>query len=99
MKGGRVKEFAMAGGSAEWHNYQWHVREGREHWVEVYREDREGLHLINGGVMVLTLWGGDESVVVLYRGAEVDEIVRKCKAFKPPIEYVVLDDASLLFPD
>ena len=96
--GVRVKEFAMAGGSANWYNYQLHVREGTRQ-VVVYREDREGLHCIQGGVMVMTLWGGDEEVVVIGKGAELEEFVRKCDAFKPPIEYVLLDDPSLLFPD
>ena len=95
----RVREFAMAGGSAEWYNYQLHVSEGSEN-VRVYREDRRGLQLIRGGVMVMTFWGEDEQVVVLERDRdEVAEFVWACQCFSPPIEYSVLDDPSLIFPD
>ena len=94
----KVMELAMAGGSSDWYNYQLRMTLGDTH-VEVYREDREGLHFIDGGVMVETQWGGDSEVVVLGQGTELEDFIRKCDLFNPPIEYSVLDDPSRIFPD
>jgi hypothetical protein len=92
----QVKEFAMAGGSAEWYNYQLHHRHG-ESLMRLYREDRHGLHHLQRQVMVVIY--PDEEVVVLDRGETLERFIERCERHHPPVGYLVLDEPQGIFPE